>query len=560
MPGFTFVLHSHIPYCRQAGRWPHGEEWIHEAMAETYIPMLVGLYGLRDEGVPFRLTVSITPVLAEQLADPLIQDHFVAYVGQRLAAVAEDLGRFGPGGPEADPARAELAAWLHAWYGDLLAAFQNRFGADVLGAFRSLQDSGHLEIATSAATHAYLPLLGTDESLRAQLATGVRTHERHFGRSPRAIWIPECAYRPGYTQEWEGRQVVRPGIEDFLAELGLDVFFVETHAITGGAPVGKATGEVIGPYGGPPKRDIVGAPPTIRRGDMTTYHPYWVGRRRVAAIGRDNRTSMQVWSAYMGYPGDPVYREFHQKDPISGAQYWRVTGPGVALGQKDLYEPAVAEARAREHADHFVAVVEATAHELAAEHGEGLIAANYDTELFGHWWFEGPGWLTGVLRRLAASPRVRLTTAVAWLEQHPPEHVADILESSWGAGGTHWTWDNEQNHWMWRLIHAAERRMRDLAGAQPAASGVQAKLLGQAARELLLLQSSDWPFLVATGQAAEYATLRFTEHLAKFNRLAYLAEQSEPRPEVLAVVEETWEQDKVFGDVDYRDWAPQPDG
>lgn len=558
MPGFTFVLHSHIPYCRQSGRWPHGEEWIHEAIAETYVPLLMGLHGLRDEGVPFRLTVSVTPVLAEQLADPLIQEHFVAYAGERLRAVAEDLDRFGPGGPEPDTARANLAAWLHAWYGDVLDAFRARFGGDVLGAFRSLLDSGHLEVATSAATHAYLPLLGTDESLRAQLATGVRTHTRHFGRPPRAIWLPECAYRPGYTAEREGRPVLRPGIEDFLEDLGLDVFFVETHAIAGGEPVGKAAGEIIGPYGGPPKRDIIGAPPTIRRGDMTTYHPYWVGRRRVAAIGRDNRTSMQVWSAFMGYPGDPLYREFHQKDPLSGAQYWRVTGPGVELGQKALYDPLAAAGRALDHAAHFVSVVEDTAQEFATAHGEGLIAANYDTELFGHWWFEGPRWLTAVLRRLAASPTVTLTTAVAWLEDHPPEHVADIAESSWGAGGTHWTWDNEENHWMWQLIHGAELRMRDLAAAQPTATGSQAELLAQAARELLLLQSSDWPFLVTTGQAAEYATQRFAEHLARFNRLAYLAELPVPGPDVLALAGAVWEQDKVFGDVDYRDWAPQP--
>jgi 1,4-alpha-glucan branching enzyme len=555
MPGFTFVLHSHIPYCRQTGRWPHGEEWLHEAIAETYVPLLVGLSDLAEAGVPFHLTLGVTPVLAEQLADADIQAHFLAYCDDRRAAAEGDLARFAPGGPAAEPTLARLAAWYHAWYGQVAEAFAHRFRSDLVGAIRQLAEAGHVEVATSAATHAYLPLLATDAGVRGQLATGVRAHRRHFGRPPRAVWIPECAYRPGYSVLRDGVRVVRPGIEDYLAEQGLEAFFVETHAITGGAPVGKAAGEAIGPYGGVPQRELVTAAPTIRPGEMTTYHPYWVGRRRVAAIGRDNRTSMQVWSNHVGYPGDPSYREFHQKDPVSGLQYWRVTGPEVELGHKAPYDPAAAEARLQDHAAHFVSVVEATARDFAAEHGEGLIAANYDTELFGHWWFEGPRWIVAVLRRLAASPMVELTDAVGWLRRHPPEHVAAIAEGSWGTGGTHWTWDNPDNHWMWGLIHAAEARMAELAGRYRGAGGPRARLLAQAARELLLLQSSDWPFLVTTGQAADYATLRFTEHLAKFNRLAYLAEAPEPSPEALAVMAETWEQDKVFADLEVADWS-----
>jgi 1,4-alpha-glucan branching enzyme len=269
---------------------------------------------------------------------------------------------------------------------------------------------------------------------------------------------------------------------------------------------------------------------------------------------------MQVWSSQQGYPGDAHYREFHKKDGRSGAQYWRVTGPGVDLGAKDLYDPAVAAARVAAHADHFVSVVEATARDFAARHGEGLIAANYDTELFGHWWFEGVSWLTAVLRRLAYSPAVQLTNAVDWVRGHPPEHAAAIPEGSWGSGGTHWTWDNESNHWMWGLIHAAEARMRELAARHGRGEGDQAALLAQAARELLLLQSSDWPFLVTTGQAAEYASLRFTEHLAKFNRLAYLAESPRSTPDVTEMLADTWQQDKVFPDVDALDWRPSGEG
>jgi 1,4-alpha-glucan branching enzyme len=558
VPGFTFVLHSHIPYCRQTGRWPHGEEWIHEAIAETYLPLLSGLHDLHDEGVPYRLMLGITPVLAEQLADPDVQVRFVQYAQGRLAAAAEDVARFAPRGAEPDRLRQTLASWYRDWYSAGLAAFQERFGQDLVGACRTLEEAGRLAIATSAATHAYLPLLGTDGAVAAQLATAVRSHRRHFGAPPPAIWLPECAYRPGYATQRDGRVVTRPGLETFLEAEGLPLFFVETHSITGGVPVGKAAGDAIGPYGGIPERELLPVETTIAPTATTTYHPYQVGDSRVTAIGRDNRTSMQVWSSHIGYPGDPAYREFHRKDAGSGFQYWRVTGADVDLGAKELYDPAAAAARVEAHADHFVAVVEATAAQFQAEHGEGLIASTYDTELFGHWWFEGPAWLVAVLRRLAGHPTIQLTTAVDWVAAHPPRHRAAILEGSWGKGGTHHTWDNPQNHWMWPLIHAAERRMEGLVARFPDATGGRLVMLNQTARELLLLQSSDWPFLVATGQATEYATLRFTEHLAKFNRLAYLAEVPVPSPEAMEVARQTWEQDKVFPDIDYRDWAERP--
>lgn len=556
MPGFTFVLHSHIPYCRQTGQWPHGEEWIHEAIAETYLPLLHELYGLVADGVRFRLTIGITPVLAEQLADADIQDHFVRYSSERISAAEADMARLGPKGEAPDPERALLARWYRDWYADHLRAFEVQFGRDILAAFRGLEDAGAVELATSAATHGYLPLLATDNAISAQLKTGIRAHKRHFGRAPRAFWLPECAYRPGYLRSAGDPSRSRPGIETWLEAAGIGVFFVETHAITGGDPVGKAAGDAIGLYVPVPERDLLPVESDmVAWREMTTYRPYLVADSRVAAVGRDNRTSMQVWSSSVGYPGDGDYREFHQKDPVSGLQYWRVTGPEVPLGSKAPYDPVKAALRTAAHAEHFVDVVEATAADFKADFGEGLIAANYDTELFGHWWFEGPQWLAAVLRRLARSKPVRGVTASEWLDSHPPRLRAQILESSWGTGGTHHTWNNPQNGWIWPLVHAAERRMTTLAEAFPDAGDERRRLLNQAARELLLLQSSDWPFLMSTGQADSYASLRFTEHLAKFNRLAYLAEAPTLAPESAEIVARTWEQDKLFPDIDYRDWA-----
>ncbi len=552
---FTFVLHSHLPYARQAGMWPHGEEWIHEAIAETYVPLLNALYDLEEEGVPFALTVGVTPILAEQLADPLIVDHFVHYAAERAAWAAADVARFEQAG---DATMRDLARYYHHWYARTLTSFQDRFDKDLIGAFRRLQDAGRIEVSTSAATHGYLPLLSRDSSIHGQLRTGVESYRARFGRAPKAIWLPECAYRPAVVEEEGGRPVRRPGIESFLAEEGLRVFFSETHTVEGGRPVGKAAGEAIGPYGAVPRRYAVSRQPAEQSEPGTTYQPYWVGDApgQVAVLGRNNRTGQQVWSAAFGYPGDYYYREFHRKDGVSGMQYWRIGGAGVDLGDKPPYEPERAAERVRDHVANYVHLVEEL---LAGYHNDsgrfGVISSAYDTELFGHWWFEGVDWLKGVLRGLAGSKSVELSTASRIVEEHPPEQVMVIPESSWGAGGAHFTWLNVDTQWMWPPIHAAERRMEELVARYPEAEGERRTVLNQAARELLLLQSSDWPFLVTTGQAKEYAGQRFSKHLERFNRLADLAERSEPLEEGdRQFLAKMVERDNPFPNIDYRDF------
>lgn len=553
---FTFVLHSHIPYCRRAGRWPHGEEWIHEATAETYIPLLNALYDLRDEGVPFHLTIGITPVLAEQLADPLVLEHFRSYLEEKQAAAEGDLQRFDP---TAQRQLHFLAGYYARWYAALRASLEDRFGGNIIGAFRRLQDEGYIEVLTSAATHGYLPMLARDSSIHAQLATGTRAYRRHFGRRPRAVWLPECAYRPAYYADGPDGRWRKPGLEEFLAEQRLGLFFCETHAIEGGTPIGKAREGVVGPYGEIPKRYLVPIAGYTEPTKKTIYRPYYVAGTDVAVMGRNNPTSMQVWSADWGYPGDADYREFHKKDGVSGMQYWRVTGPRLDLAQKDLYHPDWAEYKVRAHAQHFAGLVADLLAEYRRENPEefGIIVAMYDTELFGHWWFEGITWLREVLRLLAGSPEVQLTTASDYLETYPPEDVLALPESSWGTGGNHFTWDNPDTHWMWDPIHQVERRMEELVARYPEAQGEALDILKQTAREVLLLQASDWPFLVTTGQARAYAIERFQAHLERFEALAGALEEGTPAALTAGaeLAGHFYTLDNPFPDIDYRDFV-----
>ena len=189
---FMFVLHAHMPYARMHGRWPHGEEWVHEAAAETYLPLLSALHDLADEGVPYRITISLTPVLQEQLTDRYMLENLDAYIVDLRDRASSDVARFTQSG---DAHRERVARYYVKHYEWLLHEFRDRYGRDIIGAFRALQDRGCADLATSAATHGYLPLFERDSSVSAQVWQGVRTHRRNFGRAPRSFWLPECAYR-----------------------------------------------------------------------------------------------------------------------------------------------------------------------------------------------------------------------------------------------------------------------------------------------------------------------------------------------------------------------------
>jgi 1,4-alpha-glucan branching enzyme len=607
-----FVLHSHLPYARLAGRWPHGEEWIHEAASETYVPLLEMLYDLVEEGVEFRLNIGITPVLAEQLADPLVLEHFNEYLDQRIAAARKDMMFFRglpvdsdesllvetrvvtgekatnidarraaaeraaveseaeAGGnpprptsvttyepvPTEEPHLAYLAEWYKVHYENVKRAFNTRFNGDIIGAFKRLQDDGHIEIVTSAATHGYLPLLARDSSIVAQLQTGITSYERLFGRRPHSVWLPECAYRPAYYT----RTGVRAGLEQFLAEQDLRVFFSETHTITGGQPVGVAAGEVVGPYGQVKRRYVIPNQNGMPLRDASTFQAYYVSdsseadgelsHSGVAVIGRNEVTGQQVWSASLGYPGDFDYREFHKKAGTSGLKYWRVTGAKLDLEFKDYYHPDWAAYKVEQHAEHFAHLVSDQLREYNEKTGQrGLVMSSYDTELFGHWWFEGVMWLEKVLRHLTIDPNVTVATTREYLDDSPPRAVLNIPESSWGAGGNHFTWNNADTRWMWTPIHEAELRMEGLVIRYLEPDEDELLVLNQISREVLLLQSSDWPFLVTTGQARDYAVQRFYQHLERFTKLADSLDRRKPD---VALALQYWELDKIFPDIDYR--------
>ncbi len=523
---FVFMLHSHLPFYRKAGMWPFGEESVYECMAESYIPLLNAIGDLWDEGIQAKLTVGITPILGEQLSDPHLNKGFEKFLADRIEAAQLDEQRYSPRGETPNPDFLHLARFYLNWFQQIRKDYHDRWNRDIIGGLKKYQDLGAIEITTSAATHGFSPLLDTDESLYAQFKTGIESYKRLFGRAPKGCWLPECAYRPAT----EGR----PGIEKWLHDLGLEYFFTESFVIKGGqtAEVRK----VFGPYG---NIEYIPTAPRPATG-LDTFEAFWLKEYPVAVLGRHEEAGYQVWSADQGYPGDGNYREFHKKDDKSGLHYWKLTSKTTDLGNKQRYNPEAATKQLKENSDHYVGFIQQTLTDQLKKTGQpGLVMVSFDTELFGHWWFEGVSWIKEVLKKMRTYTAVTPMTASEYLKASPPQRAIELPESSWGAGGHYQVWLNNETQWMWPIIHDAEKTMVGLAENYASKSDeLVQRVLKQAGRELLLLESSDWPFLVTTGQAKQYAIERFNEHVERFNTLTEMLTKNQIDEAKLASIED----------------------
>ncbi len=566
---FTFVLHSHLPYVMAHGKWPHGMDWLNEAAAETYIPILNLLNRLVREGCSPKLTLGITPILTEQLADPAFKEEFREYLLQKIEAARVDLKEFDKTG---ETKLKEVATFWEETYSERLQDFTEIYKEDLVGAFRLLQENGTIEIITCSATHGYLPLLGRDECVQAQIRQAVRSYERHYGQKPKGIWLPECAYRPRY--EWKKPlkgyakepALLRKGVEEFLSEEGLDYFIIDSHLLRGGKAIGvyldrfEALQRLWGHFSDQ-------YTPAAENAERTPYQAYYVSsfgddkKRPVSILTRDPKTGIQVWSGEHGYPGDPFYLDFHKKHFPGGHRYWRVTDIQADLSDKKRYDPKKISKIVEDQAEHFVELVkEILADQQKEGNSQPILTAPYDAELLGHWWFEGPEWLYHVLKKMDKDPEIDLTTGSRYLSECKGSTVISIPEGSWGEGGFHWIWLNEWTEWVWKKIYEAEERMVDLSKKfRDRQEPDLTQVLSQMGRELLLLESSDWPFLISTWSARDYAELRVSGHVDDFQRLADMAEKLGSEGKIkkedkkfLALCEE---RDKIFPDLDYRWWA-----
>jgi 1,4-alpha-glucan branching enzyme len=511
---FVFTLHSHLPYVLNHGRWPHGSDWITEAAIDTYLPLIETLRAMEAEGVNAPVTIGFTPVLANQLASEAFKGELELYFEQRLTHCDEAPASLQETGD------AYLIPLVDYWRERLtrLRALFRSIDRDIIAVFRDLEARGRLEIIGSAATHAFLPLLARDESIQLQLDVGQREHARLFGRAPQGCWLPECAYRP--RGPWKPLPNApetgpRPGLEEYLADAGFRFFFADAHMARAGSPLGLY-GQVVAN-----ELEHVASPDARWEATRTPYRAYRVTSayttRTVAAFIRDPESSAQVWSRFQGYPGDGRYLEFHKIRWPGGLKLWRVTGNGVDLGAKEPYDPPTASAMTSAHGAHFASLL-ATIAATHPAHRRGVVVAPFDTELFGHWWYEGTEFLGNVYRALRVQPGVRPVTASTHLETFRTRTGLRLATGSWGANGDFSMWLNAETAWTWPRIWDLEDRFWTMAReAIELPSAYEA--LAQAARELLLVQSSDWQFIISTGAVTDYAIRRFNGHADACDRL-----------------------------------------
>jgi 1,4-alpha-glucan branching enzyme len=531
----VIVLHAHLPY--GLGHNLMEEHWLYEAAAETYMPLLRMARRLTDAGITPNLAISFTPVLLEQLADERFKRGLGEHLETLIDLAASELKMRRRRGEKELAAAAQL--WLE-YYSEALDYFRDVIDQDLPGAFRDGARDGAVELLTSAATHGYLPLIGLDDNVRAQIELGVRTYQHHFGAAPRGFWLPECGFRPaGYWQppvEIAGLEAhQRRGVGDFLRQLGIDYFFID-------------------------QPQLKMSPPHYSDNSPLRVHRLLsqpLNQRPLGIYARDFDVTSRVWQAEGGYPGDFFYLDFHKKTEEGKFRLWRVTGDKVDMADKEPYLPERARQRIAAHAEDFVSVLgDALRRNHQATGEDAIVVATFDAELFGHWWFEGVAWLEEVARLVARTPGLACDTPARHFDDHPPNWYVDLRESSWGRNNDHSVWLNEDGLWTWRNLYEAEtgmQRLGRLLDGREIAADVAA-VLRQTMRELLLLEGSDWPFMISTWSTRDHAEWRAVCHFNDFRRLALMVERAmlgDPLgPEDWEYLKQTSERDALFANLD----------
>lgn len=517
---WCFQLHAHLPFVRHPD-YPDflEEDWLYEAITETYIPLLSIFENFVQDNINFALTMTITPSLANMLADPLLQSRYYAKLNKLIELSEKEVIR-------TTDSQYHDAALMYEQKFKTCKHIWEKYHGNILTGFKNLQDMGKIEIITCCATHGFLPLMTNETAQRAQIKIAVKDYEKHFGRKPRGIWLAECAYTYG--------------VENFLKEEGIRFFFLESHGILYATPRPK--------YG-------VFAP---------IYCP-----NGVAVFSRDMETAHQVWSADSGYPGDPDYREFYRdlaydldydyirpylhSDGVRrniGVKYCRITGK-VPLNEKQPYNPHWADNKARIHAENFVFNRTKQIEYLSGiMQKEPVVVSMYDAELFGHWWFEGPNFINYIFRTIQNShASFKPITPIQYLEMFPTNQVCQPSPSSWGDKGYFEVWLNGKNDWIYKHLHMAADRMVEIASADRNAQGLKLRALNQASRELVLAQSSDWAFIMTTGTMVEYAEKRTKEHIYNFTTLYNQIKNNSIDEGFLSNLEY---RDNIFPEIDYK--------
>jgi len=511
----AIVLHAHLPYVRKNEKNSLEEDWLFQAILECYIPLLQSIESSKNENpLNTKLTISLSPTLLSLLNNKKIQETFPNWI-----ETSNDFLN------ELPKEEKNASSFLMNNLTDKYLYWQKCSG-NLIEKFKVLNDSGNLDILTCAATHGYLPILRENpETVKGQINTAIRNHINILGTKPLGIWLPECAYYEN--------------LDEILFNSGIRYAILDGHGILNATPRPR--------YG-------VYAPICSKKG--------------VAFFGRDSESTLPVWSAKDGFPGDKVYREFHkdlgwelpisklQKKGIStkrplGLKFHKITDDEVPLGEKSFYLENEAKQKVAEHADSYLLARSKQLEKLTLSSSfKPLLVAPFDAELFGHWWYEGPFFIENLLKN-SNKYSIKLTNLKEFLMQKPNLQICDPSPSSWGQGGYHNYWINDANAWIVPEITKAGSTFVDLC-LENSNNDLSLRLFNQAARELLLSESSDWSFILRAGTTTELAKERIERHLFRFWKLVEMIKNNSNIN--LKFLEDIEKEDKIFPNINIDDW------
>ena len=520
------VLHTHLPFVNHPENDNYiEEEWLYEAITETYLPLLKYFNMLVEENVKFNITMSLTPPLLEMLDNKVQQEKYIRYLQKHIELSRKEIERTKNGPYEEN----ELAKYYYKKYNEQLHIFKDIYNCMLIPQFKKLQDEGYIEIITCNATHGFLPMLYTNEkNIEVQIKYGVSTYKKYFGRKPKGIWLAEC----GYVEE----------VERYLKNYEIEYFLTEMHGVMYARPV-----------------PIYGV-----------YSPI-VTPTGIAVFGRNVESTMRVWSNSTGYPGDSNYREFSRDigyeldydyikpyltyDGIripTGIKYYSVSNK---QDNKNYYNVQKAKWTAETHAyDYMQKTIEQI--NKANEYTKRklpIIVSMQDTELYGHWWYEGPYWLYILIKKMYYDQNeIDFITPSKYLDKFPELQICQPSMSSWGSGGTNSQWAECDEKDIYIHLEVLASRMNELAkDFEHENDKLKIRALNQCARELLLLQTSDWYFNLTCYRAVDYSNKRINTHIERFNKLYDEIKNDIIDEEFLKTIEI---EDCILKDIDFRDY------
>ncbi len=512
----AFILHAHLPYVKKNEKNSLEEDWFFQALLECYLPLLhVMEEASKDDPENAKLTLSLSPTLLSLLESKELKNKFPEWIETRIYFLSKL-------SIEKKIASEFLLKNIKKYF-----KFWDECSGDLINKFKLLSQKGCIDIITCAATHGYLPILRENpKTVTGQIKTAIRHHRNIFDSSPLGIWLPECAYYEN--------------LDTILSDCGIRYAVLDGHGILNAKPRPR--------YG-------VYAPICTKKG--------------VAFFGRDSQATLPVWSSREGYPGDSDYREFHKdlgwEIPLSnlkekgistnrplGLKFYKITDNSIPLAEKELYVESLAIKKAEEHAEKYLFQRTLQLKNLnISSKFKPILIAPFDAELFGHWWYEGPIFIRNLFKK-STQYSVKLTNLREILSKTPRIQICEPSPSSWGQGGYHNYWLNEKNSWIVPEITKAGLAFTSII-SQVNKDELGLRVLKQAARELLLCQSSDWSFILRAGTTTELAKDRIEKHVKRFWQLIKILEdKSSIDIDFLNYIEE---EDKIFSDINLEDWS-----